>query len=335
MAAQNHRYRQVMSRLKLRHLHLIDAIVAGKSVSAAAALLNVTQPAVSKGLREVEAILAVPLFVRGPKGLTLTAFGRVVVAHSRAVQSEIRHATDAIAALGAGTAGLVTVGSMLVGLPALLPAALRLLRERDARSSVRIEEGGREALIADLQSGVIDMVVGRLAPIEAEARLVQEVLLYEPIVVIASADHALARKGNVTYRDLAQADWVFPPPDSIVHGPVMELFSQQGLSKPRAAVESTSFLLIRSLLAEQHLVAALPLSVVRRDVDDGNLAVLPVKFPHEPLAVGVTTASDRVLAPGALQLLSCLREAAKQLGGGPVPSSVPVRPDRSSRRRRA
>jgi DNA-binding transcriptional LysR family regulator len=311
MRAQGDRYRQVMSRLKLRHLYLIDAIIEGKSVSAAATLLNVTQPAISKGLREVEAILNVPLFVRGPKGLTLTAFGRSVVAHSRAIQSEIRHVTDEIAAIGAGMAGGVTVGSMLVGLPSLLPAALALMRQREVRASVRVAEGAQEALIGDLRSGVVDMVIGRLTPIDADARLVQEVLLYEPIVVIASARHPLARKKRVSYRELAQADWIFPPPDSVVYGPVMELFSQHGLSKPRAAVESTSYLLVRSLLAEDHFVAALPLSVVQRDVNNGDLTVLPAKFPHKPLAVGVTTASDRVLSSAALQLLACLREVAK------------------------
>jgi DNA-binding transcriptional LysR family regulator len=311
MRTQDERYRQVISRLKLRHLHLLDAILEGKSVSAAARLLNVTQPAVSKGLREVEAILDVPLFVRGPKGLTLTAFGRSVVAHGRTIQSEIRHVTDEIAAIGAGVAGTVTVGSMLVGLPSLLPAALALMRQRQVRASVRVAEGAQETLIGDLRSGVVDMVIGRLTPIDADARLVQEVLLYEPIVVIASARHPLARKKRVSYRELALADWVFPPPDSVVYGPVMELFSQHGLSKPRAVVESTSYLLVRSLLAENLFVAALPLSVVERDVKSGDLTLLDAKFAHKPLAVGITTANDRVLSSAALQLLTCLREVAK------------------------
>jgi DNA-binding transcriptional LysR family regulator len=321
MRTYGDRYRQVMSRLKLRHLHLIDAIIDGKSVSAAATLLNVTQPAVSKGLREVETILNVPLFVRGPKGLTLTAFGRSVVAHGRAIQAEIRHVTDEIAAIGAGVAGRVTVGSMLVGLPSLLPAALALMRQREVRASVRVAEGAQEPLIGDLRSGVVDMVIGRLTPIDADARLVQEVLLYEPIVVIASVRHPLTRKKRVSYRELAQADWVFPPPDSVVYGPVMELFSQHGLSKPRAAIESTSYLLVRSLLADDRFVAALPQSVVQRDVDSGELTVLPAKFPHKPLAVGVTTASDRVLSSAALQLLGCLREVAKDYSRDPPAKS--------------
>lgn len=323
MPTESPRYRQIMSRLKLRHLRLIDAIVDAKSVSAAAATLNVTQPAASKSLREIEHIFGVSLFTRGPKGLTLTMFGRSVVAHSKAIQSEIRHVTEEIEAIDAGTSGVITVGSMLVSLPILLPAALRLLRKRDIRVPVRVIEGAQDVLMEELRRGAADLLVGRLTPIDTNGRLVQEVLLYEPIVVVAAGSHPLAKKAAVSYRDLAQASWILPPSNSIVHGPVMQLFAQHGFSKPRAYVESTSFLMVRTLLMDNELVAALPLSVVKRDLDSGDFAALPVRFPHEPLAVGITIASDRALTPATSQLMSCLREAAKSLPAMIPPERMP------------
>jgi len=94
-----------MSRLKLRHLRLIDAVAEARSLSAAAAKLHVTQPAASKGLREIEDILGTPLFVRGAKGLTLTMFGRSLIAHSKTIQSEIRHVTEELEAIDGGNSG--------------------------------------------------------------------------------------------------------------------------------------------------------------------------------------------------------------------------------------
>lgn len=313
MATDASRYRRIMSRLKLRHLRLIDAIAEAKTISAAAAAFNVTQPAVSKGLREIEDILGSSLFTRRPDGLTLTTVGRAVAAHGRMIQSQIRHVTEEIEAIEAGTSGVVTVGAMLVGLPLLLPEGLRLLRQREIRVPVRVIEGAQDVLMEELRSGAADLLVGRLGSIDTNERIAQEVLLHEPILVVSAATHPLARKAVVGHHDLAHAEWILPPPGSIVHGPVMQLFAQQGLSKPRAFVESTSFPMVRALLFANELVAALPYSVVRHDVDSGALAVLPVKFPHEPLAVGITVASDRTLTPAASQLISCLRDAAKSL----------------------
>lgn len=333
MDSEAPRYRQVMSRLKLRHLRLIDAIAEAKSISSAADVFNITQPAVSKGLHEIEDILGVSLFVRGPNGLTLTTIGRSVLEHSKAIQSQIRHVTEEIEAIKAGSSGVVVVGAMLVSLPMLMPAALRLLRERDIHVPVRVVEGASDALMEELRSGVLDLTVGRLKPIEPRERMVQEVLFYEPMVVVAARRHPLANRIEVTYDDLAHAKWILPPPESIVHGPVMQLFAQHGFSKPHAYVETTSFPMMRALLIDNDLIAALPHSVVQRDVQSGHFVVLPVRFPHEPLAVGITIASNRTLTPAASQLISCIREAAKSLAIAiqperPAPSNQTARAQR-------
>jgi len=306
------RYRQVMDRLKLRHLRLIDAVANARSLSEAASRLNVTQPAASKALREIEDILGMPLFSRGPRGLTLTMFGRSLLAHSRTIQSEVRHIAEEIEAINAGSFGAVLVGSMLVGLPILLPAAVQLLRERHIDVPVRITEGTQGVLIEELRSGTLDLIVGRLTPINTRERFEQEVLFQEPIVVVAGARHPLLRRPEVSHRDLVQARWILPPPESVVHGPVLQMFAQHGLSSPRAYAETTSYLLIRSLLTDQDAVAALPLSVVKRDLGNGEIAIVPVQLPHEPLSVGIVTMSDRTLPAAASQLVSCIREAVKQ-----------------------
>ncbi len=328
------RYRQIMDRLKLRHLRLIDAIADARSLSAAASRLNITQPAASKGLREIEEILGRPLFTRGARGLTPTVFGRSLLAHSKTIQSEVRHITEEIEAVDAGSTGVVTVGSMLVTLPILLPAAVRLLHERDVHVPVRVIEGAQDALTGELRSGVIDLMVGRLTPIDKRERLDQEVLFQEPIVVVAGARHPFVGRPQLDHRDLAQARWILPPPGSVVYGPVLQLFAQHGLSSPRAYAETTSYLMARSMMIDQAAVAALPLSVVQRDLNGGELVVLPVRFPHQPLSVGIITVSDRPLSPAAAQFVFCLREAAKQPSLGPavLPKAAPAASARARRR---
>lgn len=315
-ASNDTRYAAIIGRLKLRHLRLIDAIVEAHSISGAAARLHITQPAVSKGLREAEDILGVRLFERGPRGLALTVVGRAVVARSKAIQLEIRQVSDEIDALSSGFTGLVTVGAQLVALPTLVPAAVRLLRDRGVMAPVRVIEGTLDALVEQLRAGAVDLIVGRLPPVDRDQRLVQEVLGQEPIVVVAGAGHPLARRARVRHRDLAQADWVFPPPGSPARAPVMQLFTQHGLARPPGYVETTSYLTVRALLIEHGMVAALPRRTVMRDVEAGWLRILPLAFSQESLAVGLTMAADVPPSPAAQRLVECLREAARAEAAG-------------------
>jgi DNA-binding transcriptional LysR family regulator len=307
------RYRSVIARLKLRHLRLIETIVEAKGISAAAASLHVSQPAVSKGLREAENILGVRLFERGPAGLTLTHYGRAVLAHGQVIQSEIRHVTDEIEALGSGVTGTVAIGALLVSQPSLVPKALELLRRREIAAVARVVDGRQEELMAALRTGEIDLLVGRLPPVEHSERLVQEVLLYEPIVVVCGRSNPLASKRSVGFDELAEADWIFPSPESTVYSQIMQLFTQHGLSRPRSYVQTVSYLMSRTLLVENGMLAALPRAVVERDMESGLLCVLPVRFPHEPLAVGITRRGDQMLSSIAAVTIQCLREAAKAI----------------------
>lgn len=328
------RFQAIISRLKLRHLRLIDAIAEAQSISSAAAKLHITQPAVSKALREAEDILGIRLFERGPNGLSLTPYGQTVVAHSRVIQSEIRHVSEEISALSSGTSGMVTIGALLVSLPFLIPTALRLLRERQISAPVRIVEGDQESLLSQLRAGGVDFVVGRFPPIEKDQRLRQEVLIYEPIVVVAGARHPLAKKKRVSHQDLAEADWIFPPPASVVHGSVMQLFTQYGLSKPSGYIETTSFLMARTLMIENGMVAALPRSVIARDVSSGSLRPLNVRFPQGSLAVGITTTLDKRLPAAAVHMMQCLRDAARMHDTRELTASAPARRKRSTTTRR-
>ncbi|MFF4473628.1 LysR family transcriptional regulator [Streptomyces sp. NPDC001599] len=79
-------------RLRFRHLVLIDALSRHGSVVGAAAELHVTQPAATRSPHELEDILGVPLFERGPRGVTPTVFGEAFTRHARAVLAQLTQA---------------------------------------------------------------------------------------------------------------------------------------------------------------------------------------------------------------------------------------------------
>src|SRR5690554_4249934 len=82
--------------LRLRHFVLATTIADHGSIVRAAEHLYVTQPVISRGLRELEEILGVPLFERGPRGVTPTLFADVFLKHARAILGHVQHATQHI-----------------------------------------------------------------------------------------------------------------------------------------------------------------------------------------------------------------------------------------------
>ncbi len=303
----------LLTRLRLRHVRQLSAVGRLGSISRAAGALHISQPALSKTVLEIEAILGVKLFERTPRGLVPTVAGERLLLHCRAVESELLKAGQDIQAHLGGTGGQIAVGGYLVALPTLLPAAIIRLRAEARNVVVRVVDGSTRQLMPALLSGDLDLLVGRLNDTLGLEQLQQEVLYNEPIVIIAGAGHPLAGRRKPAYRDLGDFPWVLPTPDSVAHAPVAGLFLAHGLSRPQSHVESISFMLIRSLLQDNVTLAAMPYQVVRRDVELGLLNILPLALPHARLPVGITRHAAREPGPVAERFMRCLRAAGKAM----------------------
>ena len=104
---------------------------------------------------------------------------------------------------------------------------------------------------------------------------------------------------------------MFPTTDSSVFGLVTSLFARHGLSLPRSHVESVSFELIRTLLVEHDMLAALPRSLVQAELTEGSLVQLDVAMPEARMPVGITRRSDRPLPRLVETFLQCLQAAVE------------------------
>jgi DNA-binding transcriptional LysR family regulator len=298
-------------RLKLRHLVLMDALADRGSVVGAAERLHVTQPVVTRALQELEEILGVRLFERGGRGITPTIFGEAFTDHARSVLAELRRAGRHVAELADADRGTVTVGTHLAGSNLLLPRAIARLKRDHPYLTVIVEEATPDVLLADLASGRIDLMVGRLTPRPGDARVSQVALHDEPIRLVARVGHPAHALHEPALGDLLGFPWVLPVPETALRHELEAIFLRDDLPLPADRVECTSILTLRHLLVETDVIAALPLLIA---ADDDRLAVLPT--PLEPLrrTVGVTLPADRSLSPSSAALLDRLRAVAEELG---------------------
>jgi DNA-binding transcriptional LysR family regulator len=307
-------------RLKLRHLVLVTTIAEQGGVLRAAEHLRLAQPAVTRGLREVEEILGVELFQRGPRGVTPTLFGEAFIDHARAVQAELRRAGARIAGLADGETGTVTVGTLLAATSVLLPRSIAALKAERPGITVIVREGTFDSLVPRLIDGDTDLILGRLNPIEDQPRLQQIPLYNEPTLLVARAGHPAEQAR--TLPELLDYPWILPLEQTSLKHELKQVFHRQGLPMPENRVECTSILTIRSLLLATDMIAALPALLVRTD---DQLAELPVPLASVRRSVGVTLPEARALTPAAQAMLDHLRHEAeplqRELPADPQPTS--------------
>ncbi len=188
-------------RVKIRHLILVTAIADEGTLVRAAESLHITQPVVTRGLREVEEVLGVPLFERMPRGVKPTPYGISFIERARSVLAELRAAGEEVRLLQSGQLGTVTVGTHLAGSNLLLPRAIAALKAEHPRLTVVVREGTPDTLQQLLLAGDLDLTVGRLSP-TVPVRLDQERLHQEPIRLVARAGHPVL--GGVKANSLAE-----------------------------------------------------------------------------------------------------------------------------------
>ena len=297
-------------RLKLRHLVLVVAIADQGSVLRAAEHLHLAQPAVTRSLREVEGVLGVELFTRGPRGVTPTLFGHAFVEHARAVLAELRRAGERIAGLADGEVGTVTIGTLLAGSNVLLPRAIAALKRDRPGIRVIVQEATFDAQVPRLLDGEIDLILGRLNPID-DLRGLRQITLYgEPVRLVARRDHPARSRPGLRLADLLGYPWVLPLEQTALRTELEQVFRAEGLALPGDLVECTSVLTVRTLVRDTDMIAALPELVARTDA---GIAPLPVPLETVRRQVGVTLPAHRAPTPSARIMLDHLRREAAEL----------------------
>ena len=303
-----------LHRVSVRQLRLVMAIVEGGSMVRAAEAIGLTQPAVTKAVRDLERDLGVELFARGNRGVTPTVYGEALVRHARCVLAQLVHAAEEIDDLAQGIGGRVAVGTLLAASARLLPRAIARLRIERPRVIVDVVEGTNDRLQPMLLRGDLDMVVGRLSEFRHRAGVHQESLYDEEIVILSRPGHPLALDEHLRLADLRSADWILPPPETTLRRQLEKAFFDAALEPPRCAVQSVSLLTNRRLLHETDLIGAWPRGVAADDLAAGRLISLPVRLNEILGPVGVSTRKSARLSPAAQALLSMLHAEGRDCG---------------------
>ncbi|MET3116552.1 DNA-binding transcriptional LysR family regulator [Undibacterium sp. GrIS 1.8] len=302
--------RFVRTHLKTRQLVLLVELGRHGSILHVAQAANLTQPAASKLLSELEYALGVQLFERLARGIAPTWYGEVMIRRAGAALAEMDAAHQEVMELLSELSGRVSIGAVMTPSTGLVPKAVTLLKSRHARLNILISVDTSKLLIQRLRAGELDLVVGRILDTESAAELNFEPLTDELHSLIVRAGHPLLNRSNLGLQDLAGEAWILPPSGSILRDRLTALFLSRGLDQPAETVETIALPVITSLLLGSDMLVALPKQIVQTYLDSGLLAVLPYELGLRMDLYGIVTRKQHRLSPGAQAMLDTLREVA-------------------------
>jgi len=307
---------RIARRVTLRELRLLLAVARCGSILQAAQDVGLTQPAVSKAISDLEALLGARLFDRGNRGVEPTPQGRVVLARAAGMLEELRMAVDELAVLSGAAAGELRIGATPAMCGGLLPHVIGTLPQGTGPGSTRagvryqVAEMEAEKIAGGLRDRTLDCGVGR-AP-QADADLDFEPLFTDRLFVVAGAGHALARRRSVSAGEAARQRWLLPPAQSAVSRQVHAAFTQLGTHLEPPTINTMSILMRCELLDSGDYLTVLHGSLLRFGRVAERLRVLPIDLPAE-LPIGVLRMKNRTLTPLAERFIAHLRESSAKL----------------------
>ena len=300
------------SRVKLRHLQTFVEVARQKSVMRAADLLHVSQPAVTKAIRELEEILGIAVIERDGRGIRITNHGEVFLKYAAGALATLRQGLDSVSRESFGKAPAIRIGALPTVSSRVMPRAMELFFREETWSRISIVTGENAVLLEQLRIGALDLVVGRLAAPEKMAGFSFELLYSEQVVFIVRAGHPLLAARERLFTSLAAYTILMPTTGSVIRPFVERLLIANGMSALPHQIETVSDSFGRAFLRRTDAVWIISRGVVAHDLADGWLVALPIDTSETRGPVGLTMRTDAVVSTPFAILIQTIREAARE-----------------------
>lgn len=293
-------------RIKLRHLSAFLETVRHHGVARAGNELGMTQPAVSKSIAELEAILGVALFDRTRRALTLTPAGDLFLRFAQAGIATLRQGVETLAEAQRGTS-FIAFGALPTVTAGVVPRALQRFASSSFACRTLVESGPSPYLLELLRNAAVDFVVGRLADPRAMDGLSFEHLYSEELALVARPGHPLAAQAALELRSLEAFQLLLPPRQAIIRPAVDALLIAGGIGRTVNEIETVSNSLGRSYTLLSDAIWIISHSVVAGDLETGQLLRLAIDTRATRGPIGITTRSGVELGLPARALLDAVR----------------------------
>ncbi len=295
-------------RIRLRHLHTFVAVAQQGTLGRAAETLNLSQPALSKTLNELEQLTGTRLFERGRLGAQLTLMGEQFLTHAVKVLDALNTAGQSLTRKDEHTPDVVRIGALPTAALGILPAVIGQFHKQQRNITLQVATMNNPMLLAGLKSGELDLGIGRMSDPELMSGLNYELLFLESLKLVVRPNHPLLND-TVTLSRVMEWPVVVSPKGTVPRQTAETLLQAQGCKLSPGCIETLSASLSRQLTVDFDYVWFVPSGAVKEDLRQGTLVSLPVPSTGAGEPIGVLTRVDSPLSSAAQTLLSSIRKS--------------------------
>jgi len=293
--------------MELRHLRYFIAAAEEENVSRAALKLHVSQPALSRQIRDLEDELGFLLLERTAKSVRLTDAGRVLLAEAREVIKRSEEAVAKARAIASGGGGELHVGYAPTPTARILPRTLRAFHSQMPQMRVRLHDLTSEEMVAALRDNKLDIAI-LVRPTRAMLRGLRfEELAHDAICLAVRPKHPLARRRTATLVEIAREPLIaFSRKDyPDYHEMLSQIFAGTKLKLQIAEEHDSS----ASLIAAVEAGAGVSITSESLACTAGvRLKLIAISPSPAPLIIGAAWRGKADLSPAAQIFLNCAKE---------------------------
>lgn len=295
--------------MEFRDLSYLLEVASAGHIGRAAERIGLTQPALTKCIARLESELGVPLLERGPKGVSLTAYGQHLADHAqraRAANLDIKRQIDELAT---GRAGHLRIGTGMILAQHVLPTACTALLRENPDITLEIISGNTDTLFPALRNRQLDAILVSIDP-HAGPGIHQTFLMEDTVTVITRKDHSLQKQRRLHSRMLAGAKWALPASHTLPSEWLMQRCRALGINPLPCPVRTGTLPTLLHIVAHTDLLAFQSWSAVRHTNDYGQqLRPLSLESLTWRRDVGVAIRDHGYISPAVNKLIKALQEA--------------------------
>jgi LysR family transcriptional regulator of abg operon len=297
--------------MKPNQLHAFVAVVEQMSIRAAARALGLSQPAVTKIVRELEREVGAPLVERSVKGVRLTEYGAAFAPRARLLLADMRRARDEIAQIRDGSTGSVSLAVSTSFALTVLPAAFKDFHARLPAVEVQFSEAVLPWMLLRLRDGNLDFAVVHMIPGTLDAQFEAVELFPVQLVVGLRERHPLRAARSL--HQLHEAEWILPGDGDFSRESVAPLFAPFGLAPPARVVQGQSVTVALGLVGHMDLIGLFVEPLVKLAFKRHRIRRLEIEEVLPVMHVCVIRRRGQPLTPAAQHFVECIQRASAEI----------------------
>ena len=288
---------------------LVNAIELG-SLRAAAKEMQVSQPAITKIIQELEEHLSTTLLNRTKTGVSPSTEGLTLYKYAQNIFQELEKAEKEVAQISRRSNEEITIAVVPLALSLLLPETIRTYSAEFPNVAISLMEELYIAQLKQLRSGEIDMAIGPIPKDLIPGEFHVEKIL--PIEMVIAKKKNLKIKSPANLEDLKELKWVYTSkrPTS---GYAKVLFENNNITPPLPGAVVNSTLGLISLIASGNYVGLMPKKLMESPIAKKYLCQIKTVEPPLKLTLGVIVRHDKFLSPAIKNFIKHLHRAAAHI----------------------